>query len=83
VPLTDDGGPENEVATEKQTPIEVKGFAEPVRCYRVLGLYDDMASEGTVIREEADGFKFLLDLQKHDKAEAVAALEAILARLKG
>ena len=57
--------------------------AEPVRCYKVLGLYDDLASEGTVIREEADGFKVLLDLQKHDKAEAVAALEAILARLKG
>ena len=33
--------------------------------------------------EEADGFKVLLDLQKHDRAEAVAALEAILARLKG
>jgi len=71
------------VAAEEQTPIKVKGFAEPVRCYKVLGLYDDLASEGTVIREEADGFKVLLDLQKHDKAEAVAALEAILARLKG
>lgn len=32
--------------------------------------------------EEADGFKVLLDLQKHDRAEAVAALEAIVARLK-
>ncbi len=73
----------DEVAAEEQTPIKAKGFAEPVRCYKVLGLYDDLASEGTVIREEADGFKVLLDLQKHDKAEAVAALEAILARLKG
>lgn len=27
-------------------------------------------------------FKVLLDLQKHDRAEAVAALEAIVARLK-
>ena len=73
----------DEVAAEEQAPIKVKGFAEPVRCYKVLGLYDDLASEGTVIREEADGFKVLLDLQKHDKAKAVAALEAILARLKG
>ena len=73
----------DEVATEERTPIKVKGFAEPVRCYRVLGLYDDLASEGTVIREEADGFKLLLDLQKHDRAEAVATLEAIVARLKG
>jgi adenylate cyclase len=73
----------DEVAAEEQAPIKVKGFAEPVGCYKVLGLYDDLASEGTVIREEADGFKVLLDLQKHDKAKAVAALEAILARLKG
>ena len=51
--------------------------------HKVLGLYDDLASQGTVVREEADGFKVLLDLQKHDRAEAVAALEAILARRKG
>ena len=60
-----------------------KGFAEPVRCYRVLGLYDDLAKEGSVIREEKDGFKFLLNLQKHDKAQAIATLETILSRLKG
>jgi hypothetical protein len=36
-----------------------------------------------VIREESDGFKVLLDLQKRDRAEIVAALEAIVAQLKG
>ena len=73
----------DEVAAEEQTPIKVKGFAEPIRCYKLVGLYDDLASEGTVIREEADGFKVLLDLRKRGKAEAVEALEAIVARLKG
>ena len=74
----------DDVAVEEQTPIKVKkGFAEPVRCYKVLGLYDDLAEEGSVIREELDGFKVLLDLQKRDRAEAIAALEAIVARLKG
>jgi len=72
----------DEVATEEQTPIKAKGFAEPIRCYKVLGLYDDLVGEGTVIREEADGFKFLLDLQKHEKAQAIESLEAILKRLK-
>ncbi|MGV1014553.1 MAG: adenylate/guanylate cyclase domain-containing protein [Methyloceanibacter sp.] len=72
----------DDVATEEREPIKVKGFAEPIRCYKVLGLYDDLADEGTVIREEADGFKFLLDLQKRDRAEAIAAIEAILTRLK-
>jgi adenylate cyclase len=73
----------DEIAAEEQEPIRVKGFAEPVRCYKVLGLYDDLAEQGKVIREEADGFKFLLDVQKRDRAEAVAALEAILEKLKG
>ncbi|MEX2167474.1 MAG: adenylate/guanylate cyclase domain-containing protein [Methyloceanibacter sp.] len=72
----------DEVAAEEREPIKMKGFAEPIRCYKVLGLYDDLADEGMVIREEADGFKFLLDLQKRDRAEAIATLEAILARLK-
>jgi class 3 adenylate cyclase len=73
----------DEVTAEEQAPIKVKGVAEPVRCYKVLGLYEDLASEGSVIREESDGFKVLLDFKKRDKSEIVAALEAILAKLKG
>lgn len=72
----------DEVAAEEQQPIKVKGFAEPIHCYKVLGLYDDLIEAGTVIREETDGFKFLLDLQKRERAEAIAALEAILMRLR-
>ena len=73
----------DEIAAEEQQPIKVKCFAEPVRCYKILGLYDDLAAEGSVIREESDGFKVLLDLQKRDRAEAIAALEAIVNKLKG
>jgi class 3 adenylate cyclase len=72
----------DDVSVEEQEPIKVKGFDQPIRCYKVLGIYDDMASEGSVIREEGDGFKVLLDLRKRGKAETAAALEAILARLK-
>ncbi|MGH6866378.1 MAG: hypothetical protein ACREDO_09465 [Methyloceanibacter sp.] len=53
-----------------------------MRCYRVLGLYDDLVNEGAVIREESDGFKLLLDLQKRDRAEAIATLEAIVSKLR-
>ncbi len=73
----------DEVDAEEQEPIKVKGFAEPIRRYKVLGLYDDLVEEGSVIREEQDGFKLLLDLKKRDRAEAVAALQAIVDRLKG
>ena len=66
----------DEVSAEEQTPIKVKGFAEPVRCHKVVGLYDHLAEAGTVIREEHEGFKFHLNLKKRDKAEAISILEA-------
>jgi adenylate cyclase len=72
----------DEVSAEEQTPIKVKGFAEPIRCYKVQGLYDQLSEEGTVIREEQDGFKFHLNLQKHHKEDAIRILEGILSRLK-
>jgi adenylate cyclase len=72
----------DEVSAEEQTPIKVKGFAEPVRCHKVVGLYDHLAEAGTVIREEHEGFKFHLNLKKRDKAEAISILEGILSRLK-
>jgi adenylate cyclase len=71
------------VATAEQSPIKVKGFAEPIHCYKVLGLYDDLMREGQLIREEQEGFKLMLDLEKHDKQKAINTLEAILARLRG
>lgn len=70
------------VATTEQTPIKVKGFTEPIRCHKVLGLYDDLVREGQLIREEQEGFKFMLDLEKHNKQKAISTLEAILARLR-
>jgi adenylate cyclase len=69
-------------AAEEQKPFKIKGFAEPVRAYKVLDLCDDLAAEGLVICEEQDAFRFLLDLQKHDKATAIGKVEAQLAPLK-
>ena len=46
------------------------------------GLYDQLAEEGTVIREKQEGLKFQLNLQKRHKAEAISTLEGILSRLK-
>jgi hypothetical protein len=41
-----------------------------------------MVEHGKAIREEQDGPRILLDLQKLDKASAVKTLEAILLRLR-
>ncbi|CAN7353047.1 PAS domain-containing protein [Phyllobacterium sp. LjRoot231] len=70
------------VLAEEREPIKAKGIAKPVRNYRVLQRIDDMVEDGKAIREEQDGLKILIDLQKLDKASAVKTLEGILSRLK-
>ena len=70
------------VLAEERKPIQAKGFARPVRNYKVLERIDDMVEHGKAIREEQDGLRILLDLQKLDKASAVTTLEGILSRLK-
>jgi len=70
------------VATEEQTPLTVKGFSEPIRCYKVLGIYEDFVEEGRVIREERNGMRLVIDLQKQNKEGAIGVLEAVLARLR-
>jgi class 3 adenylate cyclase len=71
------------ILTEEQDPVSVKGFAQPVRVYRVVGIYDELEKDGRIIREERDGFRLLVDLSKGDQASAIAAVENVLARLKG
>ena len=60
---------------------QVKGFAKPVRNYKVLDRLDDMVEQGKVVREERDGVRVVLDLQKLGKVGATKVLESILSRL--
>ena len=69
------------VLAEEQDPIQAKGFAKPVRNYKVLDQFDELTDQGKVIREEQDGLRIFLDLQKLDKASAAQALESILSQL--
>jgi adenylate cyclase len=69
------------VLAEEQGPIQAKGFAKPVRNYKVLDQLDKLIDQRRVIREEQDGLRIFLDLQKLDKASAVQALQSILLRL--
>jgi adenylate cyclase len=70
------------VLAEEQDPIQAKGFAKPVRNYRVLDQFDKPIGQSRVIREEQDGLRVFLDLQKLDKANAVQTLESILSRIR-
>ncbi|MFD0985997.1 adenylate/guanylate cyclase domain-containing protein [Methyloligella solikamskensis] len=72
----------DEVIAEERPAITAKGFAEPVRCYQVRGLYEDQVQEGSAIREESDGFRLLIDMERAERSDAIAKLEAALTRLK-
>ncbi len=70
------------VLAEEQDTISVKGFAKPVRTYKVVGICEDLIEQGRVIRKEQDGLRILLDLNKQDKATAINAIEDFLSELK-
>jgi PAS domain S-box-containing protein len=67
---------------EQQNPVHVRGFADPIHNYKIVGAYDDLVEQGRVIREERDGLRILLDLERQDKAGAVEALESVLSQLR-
>ncbi len=74
------------VLAEEGDTLTVKGFAKPVRTYSVVGLYDDLAEQGKIIRKEQDGLALAIDrdkLTEKGKAAAIKALEEAAAELKG
>jgi adenylate cyclase len=74
------------VHTDEDETITVKGIHEPVRTFRVSGLYDELAARGRIIRHDGDGLSLLIDRDKLSEAgrtEAIAALKAAVSQLKG
>jgi len=69
------------VPAKEQDPIQAKGFAKPVRNYKVLDQFDKLIGQSRVIREQQEGLRVFLDLEKLDKANAVQTLKSILSRL--
>jgi len=70
------------IAAEESGTLTVKGFANAVRTYNVIGIYDDLEREGRVFRSQRDGVQVQVDLTKSDKATAIQALEDVLSKLK-
>ena len=70
---------------EEQEAVSVKGFANPIKTYRVKGIYDEPAAPGRVIRSELDGMSLTIDYDRlermgkhaaiHEIKEAIAQLE--------
>jgi hypothetical protein len=72
------------VLTEENGTITVKGFAKPVKTYRVVGLHHDPGTEGRVIRQEQEGLLLIIDQKKltgKSRAEVIRVLQETLGRL--
>jgi adenylate cyclase len=67
---------------EEQGPIQAKGFAKPIRNYKVIEESDNLYVQESPIREQQDGMKIFIDFRKLHKATAVQTLEDILSRLR-
>ena len=48
----------------------------------VVGLYDELAEQGRIIRKEQDGVRVLVDLKKGDKTHAIQAIKDVLSQLE-
>ena len=70
------------ILAEEQDVISVKGFSKPFQNYKVIGIYDDLAGTGRVIRKEVDGLRLLVDLGEQDKTRMIQAIEEVLLQLK-
>jgi class 3 adenylate cyclase len=71
------------VAAEEQEPITVKGFAKPVRNYKVVGAYDELVEEGRLFHKEKDGVKLEVKWERQDRAAAIETIEGFLSELRG
>ncbi len=74
------------VMAEAANTLNVKGFANPVRTYQVVGLYEELVDQGRIVREDEDGLTLIIDrnkLTKRSKARAIEAIEDVLSQLKG
>lgn len=74
------------VRAKEQPPATVKGFAKPIRNYRIVGHDDDTANRGRVVSIDKDGLRIALNLDHmtdEDRLQTIAEIEKILSRVKG
>jgi class 3 adenylate cyclase len=73
------------IQAEELARIQVKGFAQPIRTYRVRADYDHGAVTEKVIQHHEDGLKIEVDLEKlspERRSEAARVIGDLLARLR-
>ena len=69
------------LVAEEQAAISMKGFAQPVRTYRVLGTLEELAKGETFFHHEDDGVTITIHADRADKAKTREALRKALEQL--
>ncbi|WP_287173119.1 adenylate/guanylate cyclase domain-containing protein [Mesorhizobium sp.] len=75
----------DDVESEELTPLTIKGFSEPVRSYRVLGIRGDQPTPAPVLRHIQEGLRVEIDvpfLKGASRAEAIKVLEEFITQLR-
>lgn len=72
----------NETLTEQAETITVKGFAKPVRTYRVTGIYDELADEGRVIHHADEAMSLTIDRARLQDGRRLQAIEVLKLALR-
>jgi class 3 adenylate cyclase len=70
------------IMAEECDTMTVKGFAKPVRTYRVVGLYGDLVEQGRVIQVEQHGVRVVVDMKTGNKSAALQAIKEVLSQLE-
>ena len=72
------------IQTEELQPVQVKGFAKPIRTYRILDIYTDPIAKPNIVRHQQDGIRIEIDLARlspDDHPLIVRVVERLLSRL--
>ena len=72
----------DQVMAEPAEAISVKGFAKPVETHRVLGIYDELAEEGRIIRHSDEALSLTIDRAQLKDGKRRKAIEVLQSTLK-
>ena len=67
---------------EPAEAVSVKGFAKPVKTHRVLGIYEDLADEGRIIRHSDEALSLTIDRAQLKDGKRRKAIEVLQSTLK-
>jgi len=67
------------VEAKETPPFKVKGIAQPIQAYEVLGLSG--APSAKIIRRKADGLRVTIDLGRGNRDEAVRVLKELIGEI--